>query len=672
MRIACMAAALALALGGGEAWAQGSASVPTQNILVSGVPASAPAIQKIVDGEYQKAIAAAGHATALDHAQMQALADRITAALKKAGYADAHAYLADQVVAYSLPGTGANAAGAGTVAATSAVASTSAPSTATLASAASPSGVVPPVKERDTGAASTQQIAVRGFRVDGVGDHPKAGITYDSIQALANAQYRQLGGSAGQPVMLTFTQMQAVADKITERYRKAGFIVADAFLPAQTVGNDQMVQIQILEGRVGRIIVKGNKRYYASVIAAPAEQLKGTALQKSEVDSALLYVRDLPGVSVASTFQPGQQTGDSDLIMVAHEAPRPYVITLGANNYGTDLTGRYRAQAGITWNSPLGIGDSLAANADYALDPNQNAYGSLIYNAPLVVVPGLDAVVGGTRSELQINSSTFASLDVRGPSTTYFAGTDWKFLNTDDLKMMASLHFIREQSQLNTKGTQLSDEKFDLAELAYALNHTDRRFHGVDLLQVSVRKSINDQSVEPDLVSPDHAHDFTIAKVSYTRLQFLTQSQRLYFKFNGQYTSDALAPLEQFVIGGPDSVRAYPIADALMDRGYYTSVEYHVDAPGFGNVASPFYDRPWRELLELETFLDYARGFAAGADLHNNTPPLSYSGYGAGFIFRIPGFHHFEFHLDGALPLGSVQASDGHGYHVYGRFGFTF
>jgi len=666
-----MAAALALALGGGRAWAQGGAPAVAQNILVSGVPASSPDIQKIVDGEYKKAMAAAGHANVLDHAQLQALAERITAALNKAGYPQAHAYLADQFATYSF-GAGANAAGSNAEAAASAVPAASAAGSAALASAPSESGVVPPVKEREGGAAASQRIAVRGFRVDGVGDHPDAGITFDSIQGMADAEYKKFGGSADQPVQLTFAQMQGVADKITERYRQAGFIVANAFLPAQTIGNDQKIQIQILEGRVGRIVVKGNKRYYASVIAAPAQQLKGEPLQKSTVDSALLYVRDLPGVTVASTFQPGRQTGDTDLIMVAREARIPFTFTTGADNYGTPLTGRYRAQGGVTWNSPLGIGDSLSANANYALDPNQNAYGSLNYTVPLVVVPGMSMTVGGSRSELQINSDGFAALKVRGPTTTYYAGSDWKFLNTDDMKMQASVHGIREQSKLSTQGLQLSNERFNLLELAYAMNHTDRRFHGVDLLQVSVRKSLSDQSHEPDLVSPNHAHDFTVAKIGYTRLQFLTQAQRLYFKFNGQWTPDALVPMEQFVIGGPDSVRAYPIADGLMDRGYYTSVEYHVDAPGFGNVISPFFARPWRELLEVETFFDYARGFAAGADLHNNTPPLSFSGWGAGFIFRIPQFHHFEFHLDGAIPLGSQQASDRHGYHVYGRMGLTF
>ncbi|BFI96594.1 MAG: hypothetical protein RSP_21040 [Rhodanobacter sp.] len=667
VRRVCLAAALALILGTGEAWAQASGGGPPQ-ILVSGVPADAgPAaqttVQGIIDREYQQA-AVAGKGQTLGTAQLQALAARITDALHKAGFADAHAYLPEQVVAYTVHLPGATDVATAPVEVRPAVVPPPAPP---------PDRVVPPLRDRDEGSAQTQQIVVSGFRVDGVGQHKKEGITPASIQALADAQFRKLGGTATQPAKLGFDQLQGVADAITKRLRDGGFILATAYLPAQTVGQDHVVRIHVLEGEIGRIIVKGNKRYRAGVIAAPAEKLRGKGLQNDEVSTALLYDRDLPGVSVTATFQPGEKTGTTDLIMVARES-KPYTITLGANDYGTELTGRYRAQAGITWNSPLGIGDSLSANVDYALDPSENVFGSLIYRIPTVVVPGLGGVLGATRSELQINSGAFANLHVKGPSTSYFGGADWKFVNDTDLKMLGSLHLIREESKLELGGFNfpLSDERFELAELGFGMEHTDRRFNGVDLLQVSVRKSISDDSKQPDLVSPDHSSNFLSERLSYTRLQFLTRTQRLYFKFNGQYSRDVLAPLEQFVIGGPDSVRAYPIADALSARGYYTSLEYHVDAPGFSEKVSPFHGRPWRELLEVETFLDYARGFPVPKERASGLKPVTYDGVGAGFIFRLPYWHHLEFHFDGAVPLGSQDASDKHGYHVYARFGLTF
>ncbi len=521
-------------------------------------------------------------------------------------------------------------------------------------------------------AAMPAKVAVRGFRVQGVGEHAAAHITPQAIQALADEQYRQLAGGDG-PAELSITQMQHVADAITQRYRANGFIVAQAYVPAQSMGADQLVEIQVLEGKIGKVVVQGAKRYRTGIIAAPAEHLKGQALQKDDVDTALLYARDLPGVAITSTFQPGEHTGETDLIMVAQEDNRPYAITVGGNNYGTDVTGRYRAQLGVAWNDPLGIGDTLNANVDYALDPSQSLYGALNYRAPTVVVPGLNAVVGATRSELEVDSGVFASLHVHGPTTTWYGGADWKFINNADLQALGTFRLVREESKLSSSVMLMSDERFDVAEFGFSMNHTDTSLHGIDLLQLTVRQSLNDRSPEQmDLVSPGHDSHFLVGKFAYTRLQFLTRTQRLYFKFSGQYTHDALTPMEQFVIGGPDSVRAYPIADLLGDRGYYTSVEYHVDAPGFADAVSPFYARPWRELLELEAFVDYARGSAVGGNRLNGGKTQEASGIGAGFVFRVPRFQHFEMHVDAAKSLSSLQASDGKGYHVYARFGFTF
>jgi hemolysin activation/secretion protein len=642
--------------------APSAADAATPEILISGIApgdaAAAADAQQALDAEYQRELAVAGASAPLSRAQWQGVADRVTAALQQAGHADARAYLADQVVALRAHAPGAPA-------------QASAPAEPPAVAAPRPDNVVPPLRDRDADEAASQRIAVRGFRVQGVGNHPGEDITPASIQALADQQFKALGGGDA-PARLDFSQLQGVADKITARYRNAGFIVATAFLPAQTVGDDQQIEIKVLEGSIGKIIVKGTKRYRPGVIAAPAEKLRGKPLRKTAVDTALLYDRDLPGVSVTSTFQPGANTGETDLVMVAREAKRPFTFTTGANNYGNELTGRYRAQAGATWLSPLGIGDSLAANVDYAFNPRHNVYGSLIYRAPAVVVPGLSAVVGASRSAMQISTGTFTALDVRGPSSQYFGGADWAFVNTDALKMQGTLRYIKERSRLDSVGMTLSDERFDVAELGFGMTHTDQRFHGINLLQLTVRKSLKDRSRQPDLVSPDHASSFTSTRLSYTRLQFLTERQRLYFKLAGQFSNDALVPMEQFGLGGPDSVRAYPISEGLADRGYFSSLEYHVDAPGFGDKISPFYGRPWRELLEFEAFIDYGKGYPAGANRQNNTRSVTLNGVGAGLIFRLPRFHQFEFHLDGSVPTSRQRASDDNGYHIYSRFGFTF
>src|SRR5690606_22169205 len=105
-------------------------------------------------------------------------------------------------------------------------------------------------------------------------------ITPATVQALADEQFATLSGGSGEPVQANFGQLQHVADRITDRYRKAGYIVATAFVPAQTVGADGIVRIDVLEGTIGKVVVKGASRYRPGTIASPAEQLKGAPLRK--------------------------------------------------------------------------------------------------------------------------------------------------------------------------------------------------------------------------------------------------------------------------------------------------------------------------------------------------------------------------------------------------------
>ncbi|MGY1424290.1 ShlB/FhaC/HecB family hemolysin secretion/activation protein [Lysobacter sp. A289] len=522
---------------------------------------------------------------------------------------------------------------------------------------------------RDRADTADLVLRVQGFVVEGVGTHPEIGITPAAMQAIADDRFAELAGGQGE-AELDFDQLQDVAAAITAAYREAGFIVSKAYLPAQSAGPDGRVRIEVLEGRLGNVIVQGTERYRPGVITAPVDPLRGRILHKSELDTALLYARDLPGVSISSVLQPGTNMGETDLVMVAREADRPYRFSVGLSNHGTELTGRYRAQVGVAWDSPLGLGDAFSASYVHALDPQQSNQGALSYSIPVAAVPGLGASLSYARSEMEVRSGPFAALGISGPTEIAQLGAEWKFVNREDLQMQAALRLVRERSTLEALGFQLSDHRFDVGEVAYSLRHVDRRSRGVSLLQASVRHGLNDRSGSPDLITPQRDSDFWSLRLSFVRMQYLTHSQRLYLKVNGQYSNDVLVPMEQFALGGPDSVRAYPISDALGDRGYHVAVEYHVDAPGFGDKASPFGGRPWREVLQFEMFADHGRVSSAAGSV--GSPGRTFDGVGAGLRFQLPGFHGLDFRLAAAVPLGNEDASDGDDFRIWAKFGMVF
>lgn len=522
---------------------------------------------------------------------------------------------------------------------------------------------VPTVAERDAKAT----LEVRGFRVTQVGEHPDQHITPQQVQAVADAQFARL--AAGAPsVRLDFAQLQSAADAVTQAYRQAGFLVSLAYLPPQTLGPDGIVEIRVMEGRIGKVIVQGNHRYRSHTLSDPAERLQGQPLRKADIDSALLYARDLPGVSVSSVLQPGEHEGETDVVLVARETGRPWELSLSVDNYGTEVTGRGRAQAGLTWNSPLGLGDVFAASGTWQFDPSASRNGALSYSVPVRGVSGLSVLAGANQSDLEANSGPLANFNLKGPAAQQYLGADWKFVNRESLQVTASTRYLHENARFEGLGFLLAKQKYDVAELGLGLRQNDARWHGVNLAQFSVRQSVHDGSLDLDLVNPYRDSRFTVARLGLLRLQYLTRTQRLLFKLNGQYTNNSLPAMEQFQLGGNDSVRGYAQGEALGDRGYYGALEYQVDAPGFADRASPFQGLTWRELLTFDAFVDHGKVF----DASGHADPLTLASAGAGLTFRLQRFHNLELRLAGAIPTSSADASDGRDVRAYARLGMTF
>ncbi len=59
---------------------------------------------------------------------------------------------------------------------------------------------------------------------------------------------------------LTLFDLEDVAGSITKYYREGELILDTAFLPPQTITDETLV-IHVLQGRLGELVVKGNKRY---------------------------------------------------------------------------------------------------------------------------------------------------------------------------------------------------------------------------------------------------------------------------------------------------------------------------------------------------------------------------------------------------------------------------
>jgi hemolysin activation/secretion protein len=155
---------------------------------------------------------------------------------------------------------------------------------------------------------------------------------------------------------------------------------------------------------------------------------------------------------------------------------------------------------------------------------------------------------------------------------------------------------------------------------------------------------------------------------NYSRLQKLWTNASLLFRLSGQATNTMLTSVEQFPLGGPDTVRAYRQAEYMMDQGYFTSVELILNAPGFADHPA-FFNRTWGELLQVSVFYDTAAGWLKDP-LPNEEPSGFLSGIGVGVHFALPG--NFSANLSVAKPVGSLVADDNRDIYTYFKLSYQY
>ena len=158
------------------------------------------------------------------------------------------------------------------------------------------------------------RVRVDRFVVTGVSVFPE-----DQIQAL-------LASGKGQE--LTLAEIDGLAARITALYRERGYILARAYVPAQDV-RDGTVEIAVVEGRVGKVDIRGLRHYNADFVRRYVEPPPpGRVFESAAFERGLLNLNDLPGLSVKSTLRPGDEPGTTDIVLDADKDRRALAFAL--------------------------------------------------------------------------------------------------------------------------------------------------------------------------------------------------------------------------------------------------------------------------------------------------------------------------------------------------------
>lgn len=372
----------------------------------------------------------------------------------------------------------------------------------------------------------------------------------------------------------SFEDLQNAAAEVA-RYlqRELGYYLGYAYIPEQT-SVDGKVRIGILEGRLDEIQLRWSSELPVrrEVVEAYLARLQpGDILRVRELERVIFLINDLRGITARFEVQAGSRPGTARLVVT------PQAESLRAAKIEADLNGsRFFGEArlaGLTqWNSPLGVGDGLTANA-LITSTAAMAFGLLSYTRPI----GADGLkLGGGLSVVryQLKEDEFP-LGLSGTALSANGYAVYPLIRSRNSNLfgIGSLEYKAYTDKQAVAGTSIKKNTSNLV-LGATGDFRDSLLGGA-VNTYELQLTAGQLRYEGGFTAGNlDAPDYQKATASYTRLQnLLTNRALLYLSLRGQAAFQNLDTTEQFRVGGPEGVRAFAPGEGTGDSGAIATLE---------------------------------------------------------------------------------------------------
>lgn len=409
-----------------------------------------------------------------------------------------------------------------------------------------------------------------------------------------------------------FGDIQRALEALQDAYVQLGYNAVRVTVPEQDIRAGR-VRLQVAEARIGRVRVTGNRFFNEANIRASVPVLKeGTSPNTRALGENAQLANENPAKQATVALEASEQPGQIDAtIRVTDDNPSKYGVFV--DNSGTAKTGYYRTGASYqhanVFNRDNVLNAQVITSPGHASDVKIFGAG---YRVPVYGWQGAFDVIAGYSD---VNSGTVQELFTVTGKGRVFGLRYTQILpriDTYDQKLALGWDYRAYENNVVFVGTTESLVP-DITVRPLSLTYTGRLSQvGRDAsFYLSGSRNLpggsnGDQAAfdKPGQRTGAQA-DYSIWRGGAVFSQILPQDHIFRAAANGQYTRFLLVPVEQFGMGGADSVRGYFERETANDIGYRFSLEGYT--PDFGARLGS----GWR--ARALVFTDLARG-------HDNVP----------------------------------------------------
>ncbi len=467
---------------------------------------------------------------------------------------------------------------------------------------------------------------------------------------------------------ISLSDLQVIADAITEHYRSQGYILSRAVVPVQQI-TEGKIYIQVIEGYISAVYVEGDIGKVRAKIEQYGEKIKQMRpLQVRKLERYVLLLNDMPGLTVKTVLSPAVATvGASELIFIAQQ--QKLSVNAYYDNRGSRYLGPDEVVVSVSLADAILAADNLLLQTIDTPLSAEERYLRLGYSCPLGI-SGLRVSSNGSLTETH-PGFVLKELDLIGRSKDWTVGIEYPLILARTKKLLVYGKFEWMDSYTNFPLSALTFYQDHIRSVRFgAYCDFQDQWVGDNIISVEFSKGLHGLGASPlnpktPLSRPYGRSDYSKVNASITRYQALGGSRwMLMSATTGQYSfRNRLLSAEQFSFGGSQFGCAYDPSEIIEDSGIASKLELR---------ANTYPEKIFLQQIQYYSFYEIGVAWSVSSDL---SQPNKDSGTDFGAGLRVNFNKYFYGNLEITKPLTRSVATqmllgkNGKAWRMYFSFG---
>lgn len=442
---------------------------------------------------------------------------------------------------------------------------------------------------------------------------------------------------------ISASDLQVLREQLTMLYIQRGYVSSGAIIPDQDIV-DGIVTFQIVEGKLNEIDIQGLKYFERDYLADRLAGGDNEVLHVPSLEERMQILLQDPLVRRLNVdLGPGLRPGESRLQVRVEEGNQVNLDTLIANDRSPSI-GTNHGAFRVTARNLTGHADPLYLELNRTL----GAYdATLDYNVPFTP--------DDTRAHFRVsyyNSSvidpTFEALDIGSVQKNIEVGLSHPVYWTPRTQIRLGGYFVNRWSETTLFGEPFSFTKgvingeTKLTIMRFTQEFVDRTEDRVIAARSTFSFGLDALGATNDTGKPDAKFASWLGQLQYFRR--FNDLIELVYRTDVQVASDPLFSIEQYAVGGINTVRGFRENLIVRDSALVASIEprftvYRQPLPLIG-------DEERDGVVQIAPFFDYGRAWSADG---NRIPANNLASVGLGVRWQ---------------PFGNMQTELYWGYKV--------